>query len=51
MILLYSFQSLNVKYKARVPVILMNSFNTDDDTKRIIQKYNQVSEPWAWNVF
>ncbi|RIB07617.1 UTP--glucose-1-phosphate uridylyltransferase family [Gigaspora rosea] len=30
---------LNSKYDVNVPFILMNSFNTDDDTMRIIQKY------------
>ena len=32
-------QYLNDKYKVQVPLILMNSFNTDEDTERIIQKY------------
>ncbi|KIM27670.1 hypothetical protein M408DRAFT_9163 [Serendipita vermifera MAFF 305830] len=27
------------RYKVNVPFILMNSFNTDEDTQRIIQKY------------
>ncbi|KAG8819822.1 UTP-glucose-1-phosphate uridylyltransferase [Serendipita sp. 399] len=30
---------LNEQYKVNVPFILMNSFNTDEDTQRIIQKY------------
>ncbi|XP_050455236.1 UTP--glucose-1-phosphate uridylyltransferase-like [Cataglyphis hispanica] len=30
---------LNKKYNANVPLILMNSFNTDDDMQRIIKKY------------
>ncbi|KAJ3047536.1 UTP-glucose-1-phosphate uridylyltransferase [Rhizophlyctis rosea] len=30
---------LNDQYKVQVPLILMNSFNTDEDTERIIQKY------------
>ncbi|CAG8444200.1 4577_t:CDS:2 [Acaulospora colombiana] len=30
---------LNSKFDVNVPFILMNSFNTDDHTKRIIQKY------------
>lgn len=33
------FQHLNKKYKANVPLILMNSFNTDEDTQKIIRKY------------
>ncbi|KDQ21911.1 hypothetical protein BOTBODRAFT_50439 [Botryobasidium botryosum FD-172 SS1] len=32
-------EHLNEAYKTNVPFILMNSFNTDDDTQRIIQKY------------
>ncbi|KAI9007472.1 UTP--glucose-1-phosphate uridylyltransferase family [Phycomyces nitens] len=30
---------LNKKHDVSVPFILMNSFNTDDETKRIVQKY------------
>ncbi|KAJ3367032.1 UTP-glucose-1-phosphate uridylyltransferase [Allomyces javanicus] len=30
---------LNMSCKVNVPLILMNSFNTDDETKRIVQKY------------
>lgn len=33
-------QSLNDKYDVRVPLLLMNSFNTDTDTGKIIKKYN-----------
>jgi UTP--glucose-1-phosphate uridylyltransferase len=32
-------QHLNSAHKVNVPFILMNSFNTDEDTARIIQKY------------
>jgi len=32
-------EHLNSVHKVNVPFILMNSFNTDDDTQRIIQKY------------
>jgi UTP--glucose-1-phosphate uridylyltransferase len=31
-------EHLNSAHKVNVPFILMNSFNTDDDTARIIQK-------------
>lgn len=34
-----SFQSLNKQYNANVPLVLMNSFNTDEDTEKIIRKY------------
>lgn len=33
------FQSLNKTYNANVPLVLMNSFNTDEDTEKIIRKY------------
>ena len=32
-------QHLNKKYKVNVPLVLMNSFNTDEDTQKIIRKY------------
>ncbi|KZO90722.1 putative UTP-glucose-1-phosphate uridylyltransferase [Calocera viscosa TUFC12733] len=32
-------EHLNEEYGVNVPFILMNSFNTDDETQRIIQKY------------
>ncbi|XP_073969935.1 UDP-glucose pyrophosphorylase isoform X4 [Rhodnius prolixus] len=32
-------QHLNKTYKTNVPLVLMNSFNTDDDTQKIIRKY------------
>ena len=33
-------EHLNKKYDANVPLVLMNSFNTDDDTMKIIRKYS-----------
>uniref|UniRef100_H2Z520 UTP--glucose-1-phosphate uridylyltransferase n=2 Tax=Ciona savignyi TaxID=51511 RepID=H2Z520_CIOSA len=32
-------ESLNKKHEADVPLVLMNSFNTDDDTNMILRKY------------
>uniref|UniRef100_A0A671RS42 UTP--glucose-1-phosphate uridylyltransferase n=1 Tax=Sinocyclocheilus anshuiensis TaxID=1608454 RepID=A0A671RS42_9TELE len=32
-------EHLNKSYNADVPLVLMNSFNTDEDTKKILQKY------------
>ncbi|XP_061584812.1 UTP--glucose-1-phosphate uridylyltransferase-like isoform X2 [Cololabis saira] len=32
-------EHLNKTFKADVPLVLMNSFNTDEDTKKILQKY------------
>ena len=33
-------QVLNGEFDTDVPLILMNSFNTDQDTKKVVQKYN-----------
>ena len=33
-------RSINAKYSANVPLLLMNSFNSDQDTKKIIRKYS-----------
>ncbi|KAF7213218.1 UTP--glucose-1-phosphate uridylyltransferase isoform X1 [Nothobranchius furzeri] len=33
-------EHLNKTYNADVPLVLMNSFNTDEDTKKILQKYS-----------
>jgi len=33
-------EMLNKKYGASVPLVLMNSFNTDEDTMKIIRKYS-----------
>jgi len=35
-------QHLNKTYNVNVPLILMNSFNTNDDTQRIIRKYKGI---------
>ncbi|XP_021713619.1 UTP--glucose-1-phosphate uridylyltransferase [Chenopodium quinoa] len=32
-------ESLNSKYGSKVPLVLMNSFNTHDDTLKIVEKY------------
>uniref|UniRef100_A0A8C5M589 UTP--glucose-1-phosphate uridylyltransferase n=1 Tax=Leptobrachium leishanense TaxID=445787 RepID=A0A8C5M589_9ANUR len=33
-------EHLNITYNTQVPLVLMNSFNTDEDTKKILQKYS-----------
>ncbi|XP_077246966.1 UTP--glucose-1-phosphate uridylyltransferase-like [Tasmannia lanceolata] len=33
-------ESLNTKYGCKVPLLLMNSFNTHDDTLKIVEKYS-----------
>lgn len=35
-------QHLNKTYGTDVPLVLMNSFNTDEDTEKILKKYSQV---------
>ncbi|KAF4516819.1 hypothetical protein B566_EDAN006213 [Ephemera danica] len=32
-------EHLNKKYQANVPLVLMDSFNTDEDTQKVIRKY------------
>ncbi|KAF2325702.1 hypothetical protein GH714_033349 [Hevea brasiliensis] len=34
-------ENLNSKYGCNVPLLLMNSFNTHDDTQKIIEKYSK----------
>jgi UTP--glucose-1-phosphate uridylyltransferase len=35
-------ENLNKTYGSNVPLVLMNSFNTDDDTQKIIRKYKGI---------
>ncbi|BFZ07692.1 hypothetical protein BsWGS_10731 [Bradybaena similaris] len=35
-------EHLNKVYGVDVPLVLMNSFNTDDDTQKILRKYSQI---------
>jgi len=35
-------ENLNRLYDADVPLVLMNSFNTEEDTEKILRKYTQV---------
>lgn len=35
-------QHLNKTYKVNVPLVLMNSFNTDEDTEKVIRKYKNL---------
>lgn len=34
-------EHMNERYGCNVPLLLMNSFNTDEETKKVIQKYNK----------
>lgn len=36
-------ENLNQKYGANVPLVLMNSFNTDEDTEKILRKYSVMN--------
>merc|ERR1712137_69314 len=36
-------ENINKMYNVDIPMILMNSFNTDDDTREILAKYSQVN--------
>ncbi|KAI8536608.1 hypothetical protein RHMOL_Rhmol10G0271100 [Rhododendron molle] len=38
-LIVIQIESLNSKYGCNVPLLLMNSFNTHDDTQKIVEKY------------
>lgn len=38
-LIVVQIESLNSKYGCSVPLLLMNSFNTHDDTQKIVEKY------------
>ena len=38
----FIFQNLNKTYGTDVPLVLMQSFNTKDDTDKIVKRYTQV---------
>ena len=37
-------ETLNAKYDVDVPLVLMNSFYTEDDTKTILKKYGNLGK-------
>lgn len=39
---LQQIQSFNRMYNVNVPLVLMNSFNTDEDTQKLLRKYKNV---------
>ncbi|KAJ8625620.1 hypothetical protein MRB53_034150 [Persea americana] len=39
-LIVIQIESLNAKYGCNVPLLLMNSFNTHDDTLKIVEKYS-----------
>ncbi|CAN6227038.1 unnamed protein product [Urochloa humidicola] len=42
-LIVIQIESLNKKYGSNVPLLLMNSFNTHDDTLKIVEKYANSS--------
>lgn len=40
-LIVIQIENLNAKYGCNVPLLLMNSFNTHDDTSKIIEKYSK----------
>ncbi|RVW85354.1 UTP--glucose-1-phosphate uridylyltransferase [Vitis vinifera] len=40
-LIVIQIENLNNKYGCKVPLLLMNSFNTHDDTLKIVQKYEK----------
>ncbi|PSS00274.1 UTP--glucose-1-phosphate uridylyltransferase like, partial [Actinidia chinensis var. chinensis] len=40
-LIVIQIESLNSKYGCNVPLLLMNSFNTHDDTQKIVEKYTK----------
>ncbi|XP_015880132.2 UTP--glucose-1-phosphate uridylyltransferase [Ziziphus jujuba] len=42
-LIVIQIENLNSKYGSNVPLLLMNSFNTHDDTLKIVEKYSQSS--------
>lgn len=42
-LIVIQIESLNKKYGCNVPLLLMNSFNTHDDTLKIVEKYSNSS--------
>ena len=39
-LIIRQLENINLTYGANVPLVLMNSFNTDEETKKLINKYN-----------
>lgn len=40
-LIVIQIENLNSKYGCNVPLLLMNSFNTHDDTQKIVEKYSK----------
>ena len=44
-------ETLNANYDVDVPLVLMNSFNTEEDTKTILRKYGNLGMTSGFTVF
>ncbi|XP_073148764.1 UTP--glucose-1-phosphate uridylyltransferase [Henckelia pumila] len=42
-LIVIQIETLNAKYGCNVPLVLMNSFNTHDDTLKIVEKYGNTN--------
>ncbi|CAN1351699.1 UTP--glucose-1-phosphate uridylyltransferase [Linum perenne] len=42
-LIVMQIENLNNKYGCKVPLLLMNSFNTHDDTSKIVEKYTKAN--------
>ncbi|KAH9613723.1 hypothetical protein KSS87_004339 [Heliosperma pusillum] len=42
-LIVMQIENLNSKYGCKVPLVLMNSFNTHDDTLKIVEKYTDAN--------
>ncbi|KAH9625790.1 hypothetical protein KSS87_006034 [Heliosperma pusillum] len=42
-LIVLQIENLNTKYGCKVPLVLMNSFNTHDDTLKIVEKYSKAN--------
>ena len=40
---LFLFQHLNNQYNVNVPLVLMNSFNTEEETTKTVRKYKNIN--------
>ncbi|RNA31950.1 UTP--glucose-1-phosphate uridylyltransferase isoform X2 [Brachionus plicatilis] len=41
-LIIRQLENINLAYNVNVPLVLMNSFNTDEETNKVINKYNHI---------
>eukprot|EP01086_Lenisia_limosa_P012831 TRINITY_DN41449_c0_g1_i1.p1 TRINITY_DN41449_c0_g1~~TRINITY_DN41449_c0_g1_i1.p1 ORF type:complete len:494 (-),score=151.92 TRINITY_DN41449_c0_g1_i1:65-1546(-) len=44
-ITMQQLEFINIEHDTQIPLVLMNSFNTDEDTKKIVRKYGRFRTP------